>query len=196
MTATFVWPHSDRRLSSTTSGSTSPEPSQPPAGRRLDVRTSEIHLRTDHHVPGKLKVPRSQPACTKIFFRAQVRDQWITKDGTVTEAGRRGVRPFSTASSASLRGLAGSMPFAGCARPVRAHGSPLPAQANPHSGQWSSSSCPISERVLHTEPRDTWRYDRRRVAERRSRGEGCRNRSACVEQVKNVDIELDTMGAQ
>ena len=73
---------------------------------------------------------------------------------------------------------------------------PRPAQANPHSGQWSSSSCPISERVLHTEPRDTWRYDRRRVAERRSRGEGCRNWSACVEQVKNVDIELDTMVAR
>src|SRR5881396_426900 len=28
--------------------------------------TSEIHLRTDHHIPRKLKVPRPQPACTKI----------------------------------------------------------------------------------------------------------------------------------
>src|SRR5439155_13427057 len=28
--------------------------------------TSEIHLRTDHYIPRKLKVPRPQPACTKI----------------------------------------------------------------------------------------------------------------------------------
>src|SRR5262245_12005962 len=34
---------------------------------REEGRSSEIHLRADHHIPRKLKVPRPQPASTKIY---------------------------------------------------------------------------------------------------------------------------------